>query len=116
MPSGLPNRFSMVNTFGTGTIEDQRIAEMILETFSLTPAGMIQAFKLRRPIYRKTAAFGHFGRTEETFSWEATDKAEDLRAASQMAAAVSGLAVRRANKNTISRNVRSGRAAFRRIR
>jgi S-adenosylmethionine synthetase len=78
----------MVNTFGTGIIEDQRIAELILENFSLTPAGMIQHLRLRRPIYRKTAAFGHFGRTESTFSWEATDKAEDLRAAAQLAAAV----------------------------
>jgi S-adenosylmethionine synthetase len=78
----------MVNTFGTGTIEDQRIAELVVENFALTPAGMIQHLRLRRPIYRKTAAFGHFGRTEDTFSWEATDKAEELRAASQMATAV----------------------------
>jgi S-adenosylmethionine synthetase len=78
----------MVNTFGTGTIEDQRIAELVVENFALTPAGMIQHLRLRRPIYRKTAAFGHFGRTEDTFSWEATDKAEELRAASQMATVV----------------------------
>jgi S-adenosylmethionine synthetase len=78
----------MVNTFGTGIVEDQRIAELIWENFSLTPAGMIQHLRLRRPIYRKTAAFGHFGRTEATFSWEATDKAEDLRAGAQLATAV----------------------------
>jgi S-adenosylmethionine synthetase len=78
----------MVNTFGTGKIEDQRLAELVRENFSLTPAGMIESLDLRRPIYRKTAAFGHFGRTEDTFTWEATDKAEALRQGSQLAAAV----------------------------
>ena len=78
----------MVNTFGTGTMEDQLIAELVRDNFALTPVGMIQHLRLRRPIYRKTAAFGHFGRTEETFSWEATDKAEDLRAGAQLATAV----------------------------
>ncbi|MGC2657480.1 MAG: methionine adenosyltransferase [Bryobacteraceae bacterium] len=78
----------MVNTFGTGTVEDQRLAELILENFSLTPAGMIEHLRLRRPIYRKTAAFGHFGRTEDTFTWEAADKVEDLRVGAQLATAV----------------------------
>ena len=78
----------MVNTFGTGKIEDQRIAELIRENFSLTPAAMIDTLNLRRPIYRKTAAFGHFGRTEDTFSWEAADKVEALRQGAQVAAAV----------------------------
>jgi S-adenosylmethionine synthetase len=68
-----------VNTFGTGVIADERFTELVRETFSLTPAGIIKALNLRRPIYRKTAAFGHFGRTEDTFSWEATDKAEALK-------------------------------------
>jgi len=77
----------MVNTFGTGTIEEDRLVELIQAQFPLTPKGMIDHLKLRRPIYRKTASFGHFGRTEETFSWEATDKAEALRAESQVAAA-----------------------------
>lgn len=76
-----------VNTFGTGKIADTRLAEMIRESFSLTPAGMIKHLNLRRPIYRKTAAFGHFGRTEDTFTWEATDKAEQLREAAQLTAA-----------------------------
>jgi S-adenosylmethionine synthetase len=76
----------MVNTFGTGKIEDQRIAELIRENFSLTPAAMIKTLNLRRPIYRKTAAFGHFGRTEDSFSWEATDKAEALRQGAQTTA------------------------------
>ncbi len=75
-----------VNTFGTGKVEDSRLAEMVRENFSLTPAGMIKHLNLRRPIYQKTAAFGHFGRTEESFTWEATDKAEVLREAAQLTA------------------------------
>jgi S-adenosylmethionine synthetase len=74
----------MVNTFGTGKVDDARLAEIVGENFSLTPAGMIKSLNLRRPIYQKTAAFGHFGRTEETFSWEATDKAQALREAAQL--------------------------------
>ena len=72
----------MVNTFGTGTVPEERLVEMVRATFVLTPKGMIETLKLRRPIYRKTAAFGHFGRTEETFTWEATDKAKALKEAS----------------------------------
>jgi S-adenosylmethionine synthetase len=74
----------MVNTFGTGKVEDARLAEVVRENFSLTPAGMIKSLNLRRPIYQKTAAFGHFGRTEESFTWEATDKAQVLREAAQL--------------------------------
>ncbi len=68
-----------VDTFGTGAIPDARFTELVRENFSLTPRGIIDSLKLRRPIYRKTAAFGHFGRTEDTFSWEATDKADALK-------------------------------------
>ena len=68
-----------VNTFGTGTIEDAKFTQLVRDNFSLTPRGIIDTLKLRRPIYRKTAAFGHFGRTEDTFSWEATDRAEALK-------------------------------------
>jgi S-adenosylmethionine synthetase len=77
----------MVNTFGTGTVPEERLIEMVRATFVLTPKGMIDTLKLRRPIYRKTAAFGHFGRTEETFTWEATDKAKALKEASHALAA-----------------------------
>jgi S-adenosylmethionine synthetase len=77
----------MVNTFGTGTAPEQHIVELIRANFPLTPKGMIEHLKLRRPIYRKTASFGHFGRTEDTFSWEATDKAELLRQSAAPAAA-----------------------------
>ncbi|HLK46825.1 MAG TPA: methionine adenosyltransferase [Bryobacteraceae bacterium] len=68
-----------VNTFGTGTIADAQFTNLVRENFKLTPKGIIDALRLRRPIYRKTAAFGHFGRTEDTFSWEATDKVEALK-------------------------------------
>jgi S-adenosylmethionine synthetase len=73
-----------VNTFETGTVPEERICELIRSNFSLTPAGIIKTLQLRRPIYRATAAFGHFGRTEDSFTWEATDKAEALRTAGQL--------------------------------
>jgi S-adenosylmethionine synthetase len=70
-----------VNTFGTGVVPDERFTDLVRENFRLTPRGIIEHLNLRRPIYRKTAAFGHFGRTEEGFSWEVTDKAEALKEA-----------------------------------
>ena len=69
----------MVNTFGTGVIADEKFTQLVRQNFILTPRGIIDTLKLRRPIYRKTAAFGHFGRTEDSFTWEATNKAEALR-------------------------------------
>jgi S-adenosylmethionine synthetase len=77
----------MVDTFGTGLIADERFTELVRENFQLTPRGIIDHLRLRRPIYRKTAAFGHFGRTEDTFTWEAADKAEALKEQSAVAAA-----------------------------
>ena len=71
----------LVETFGTAGIEEHRISDLVREHFDLTPKGIIESLALRRPIYRKTAAFGHFGRTEPEFSWENTDKADTLRAA-----------------------------------
>ncbi|MDE0420161.1 MAG: methionine adenosyltransferase [Gammaproteobacteria bacterium] len=70
-----------VNTFGTGTISDERIVQLIRACFDLKPQGLIDMLDLKRPIYRTTAAYGHFGREEETFTWERTDKAEELRTA-----------------------------------
>jgi S-adenosylmethionine synthetase len=70
-----------VDTEGTGKIADTRIAEIVREVFPLTPAGIIRHLDLRRPIYRKTASGGHFGRSEPEFTWERTDKAADLRQA-----------------------------------
>ena len=75
-----------VNTFGTGVIADDRFTQLVRENFSLTPRGIIDALRLRRPIYRKTAAFGHFGRTEDSFTWEATDKVEALKSQAGAAA------------------------------
>ncbi len=69
-----------VNTYGTGALPDERIAELVTEHFDLRPAGLIEMLQLRRPIYRQTAAYGHFGREEEDFTWEKTDKAEALKA------------------------------------
>jgi S-adenosylmethionine synthetase len=69
-----------VDTFGTGTVSEQRLIELIRENFKLTPKGIIESLNLRRPIFKKTAAYGHFGRTGETFTWEATDKADALKA------------------------------------
>ena len=69
----------MVNTFGTGKIADARFTDLVRENFKLTPRAIIDTLKLRRPIYRKTAAFGHFGRNEDSFTWEASDKAAAIR-------------------------------------
>ncbi|HEX5803226.1 MAG TPA: methionine adenosyltransferase [Azospira sp.] len=70
----------MVNTFGTGKIADERIVELIGKHFDLRPKGIIQSLDLLRPIYSKTAAYGHFGRDEPEFTWERTDKAAALKA------------------------------------
>jgi len=75
----------MVNTFGTGRVSDELIVELIGKHFDLRPKGIIQTLNLLRPIYRKTAAYGHFGRDEPEFTWEATDKAILLRAEAGLA-------------------------------
>ena len=69
----------MVDTFGTGKLDDQKLVEIIREKFDLRPAGIIKMLDLRRPIYKQTAAYGHFGRNELNLPWEQTDKAEELR-------------------------------------
>ena len=69
----------MVNTFGTGAVEDSKLVEIIRENFDLRPAGIIKMLDLRRPIYAQTAAYGHFGRTDIDLPWEKTDKAEALK-------------------------------------
>ena len=68
----------LVETFGTGKVSAKTLTELVRKNFSLTPKGIIDSLNLRRPIYRKTAAYGHFGRTEPDFTWEATDKAAAL--------------------------------------
>ena len=69
----------MVDTFGTGKLSDEKLVELVRENFDLRPAGIIKMLDLRRPIYRGTAAYGHFGRTDVNLPWEATDKAETLK-------------------------------------
>jgi len=81
----------LIDTFGTGVIDDDKISEIVRAHFKLTPKGIIEALDLRRPIYKKTAAFGHFGRTEPEFTWERADKAEALKADAGMK---SGVAVK----------------------
>ncbi len=69
-----------VDTFGTGTISEPSLIELVRENFQLTPKGIIESLNLRRPVFKKTAAYGHFGRSGDTFTWEHTDKAEALKA------------------------------------
>jgi S-adenosylmethionine synthetase len=71
----------MVDTYGTGQVPDDRIAARIVEAFDLRPRSIIEKLRLQRPIFRNTAAYGHFGREEEGFTWEIPDRAEDLKAA-----------------------------------
>ncbi|MBM7554767.1 methionine adenosyltransferase [Thalassobacillus pellis] len=68
-----------INTFGTGKVSEEKLVARIRELFDLRPAGIIKMLDLRRPIYRDTAAYGHFGRTDKLFPWEKTDKADDLK-------------------------------------
>jgi S-adenosylmethionine synthetase len=77
-----------VDTFGTGKVDQSKMVELVREHFQMTPRGIMETLQLRRPIFKKTAAYGHFGRTEPEFSWERTDKAEALRAAAGVDAAV----------------------------
>jgi S-adenosylmethionine synthetase len=71
----------LVETFGTGTVYSATLQKIVRANFKLTPKGIIESLNLRRPIYRKTAAYGHFGRTDKDFTWEATDKAQALKEA-----------------------------------
>jgi S-adenosylmethionine synthetase len=70
-----------VNTFGTGRLPDNEIIALIRDNFDLRPRGLIEMLDLRRPIYQATASYGHFGREEQNFTWEKTDKAAELRKA-----------------------------------
>ena len=77
---GIPEPVSIyINSFGTGKIEDKKIEEIVKKIFDLTPKGIIEKLQLRRPIFKKTAAYGHFGRLDPDFTWEQTDMAETLR-------------------------------------
>jgi S-adenosylmethionine synthetase len=77
---GVPEPVSVhVDDFGTGKVSYEKLVELIRKNFDMTPKGIMQTLDLRRPIYKKTAAYGHFGRTEPEFTWERTDKAETLK-------------------------------------
>jgi S-adenosylmethionine synthetase len=71
----------LIDTSGTGRVSEKALAKLVRDSFSLTPGGIMEELKLRRPVYKSTAAYGHFGRNEEGFSWEKTDRAESLREA-----------------------------------
>ncbi len=79
----------LVDTFGTGKLEAPQLTELVRANFQLTPKGIIETLKLRQPIYKQTAAYGHFGRTGDSFTWERTDKAAALKAGAEQHAAVS---------------------------
>ena len=83
----------MTDTFGTAVVSDEKITALIREYFSLTPKGIIEALDLRRPIYKDTAAYGHFGRSGPSFTWERTDRADALRKAAGLGAAATVEAV-----------------------
>jgi S-adenosylmethionine synthetase len=70
----------LVDTFGTGKVDEDKLEALVRANFSLTPKGIIESLNLRRPIYKATAAYGHFGREGENFTWEATGKAAALKA------------------------------------
>ncbi len=80
----------LIDTHGTGTIDDERISDIVRENFTLTPKAIIETLDLRRPIYKMTARFGHFGRLNGEFSWEKTDKAEMLRSAAERGIGTNG--------------------------
>jgi S-adenosylmethionine synthetase len=84
----------MVDTFGTGTIPEEKITELVRQNFSLTPKAIIETLDLRRPVYKQTAAYGHFGRTGPGFTWEKTDRADALRKAAGLGAPVEAAARR----------------------
>jgi len=84
-----------VDTFGTAAVSEEKITQLIRENFVLTPKGIIEALDLRRPIYKPTAAYGHFGRSGPGFTWERTDRADALRKAAGLGAVAAEVAARR---------------------
>jgi S-adenosylmethionine synthetase len=95
----------LVQTFGTGALPDDRLSELVQANFDARPGALIRELDLRRPIFRKTAAYGHFGRSDSEFTWERTDRAEALReAASGHAASKPARAVKRPSKNGSARS------------
>jgi len=73
----------MVETFGTSEIDPAKLPDLVQQVFDLRPAAIIERLNLRRPIFRRTSAYGHFGRSEPTFTWESTEQAAELKAAAE---------------------------------
>ena len=76
-------KIQFVNTSKTGKVSEEKLKKLVLQNFDLTPRGIMRDLKLRRPIYKKTACYGHFGRTDEDFTWEALDKVPVLKKGAQ---------------------------------
>jgi S-adenosylmethionine synthetase len=94
----------LVQSFGTGALPDERLSELVQSNFDARPGALIRELDLRRPIFRKTAAYGHFGRTDAEFTWERTDRAEALREAAAGTAAKPTRAAKRSGKNGSARS------------
>jgi S-adenosylmethionine synthetase len=94
----------LVQTFGTGALPDDRLSELVQANFDARPGALIRELDLRRPIFRKTAAYGHFGRSDAEFTWERTDRAEALREAAAGAASKPARAAKRSGKNGSARS------------
>ena len=99
----------LVDTFGTGTVSDERLSQAVARVFDARPGMLIQELDLRRPIYRQTAAYGHFGRTGKDFTWEQTPRLEELR----QAAGVRNGATHAATNGAVAKGRRTGRPAGR---
>ncbi len=95
----------LVQSFGTGALPDDRLSELVQANFDARPGALIRELDLRRPIFRKTAAYGHFGRSDAEFTWERTDRAEALREAAKgvNGASKSARATKRPSKNGSAR-------------
>src|SRR6187549_3422363 len=98
----------LVDTFGTGIVSDEKLTKAVLATFDARPGMLVQELNLRRPIYRKTAAYGHFGREEKEFTWEATPHVDKLRDAAKSG---NGHAVSNGKTSTAKKPAPKGKSA-----
>ena len=97
----------LVDTFGTGIVSDEKLTKAVLATFDARPGMLVQELDLRRPIFKKTAAYGHFGREEKEFTWEATPKVDQLREAAKGGSSV---AVSNGNGKTAAKKPAGGKS------
>jgi S-adenosylmethionine synthetase len=94
----------LVHTFGTGTIPEDRIAELVRANFDCRPGALIRELNLLRPIYQKTAAYGHFGRNDPDFAWEKTNKVDALKAGAKKFVALGGAPAKSASASAVNGN------------